>query len=96
MKANYEVYQVNSDVYGVSTYMSKEGPTNHFAIFPARVSYVTVSHNEKTNKTDIDYLLMTPDGQDWGDSVDADMVSDSFEELTLRLKVIWDAHANTF
>ena len=97
MKVKYEAYEMGSDVWGISDYLNDKGePTQHYAIFPAKVKDIYFSYDKETNKIKQSYWLMTPDGSEWGDEVDADDVSDTFEELVAKLKEIWIKHANTF
>jgi hypothetical protein len=44
----------------------------------------------------ITYDLKTPSGKQWGYCVKDEYVSENFEELCNKLKLIWEKHANTF
>jgi len=96
MKVQYEVYKVNSKVWAISEYLKKEGSTHHYAIFPCIVSGVFISTNKETGQETIEYDMKTPKGDIWGDSVNSDVVSDNFQVLVEKLKLIWEQNANVF
>lgn len=96
-KTTYEVYELGSKVWGISHIYSEGKQTDNCAIYPATVDSVYLAYDiSKPNNAKIEYLLKTPEGEDWGDSVDAEYVSDVFEEVVARAKVDWDKHASTF
>jgi hypothetical protein len=95
MKAKYEVYEIGSSVWGISRYWSDGKQTDHCSIYQAKVKAAYLQTNTKTNSVDVEYWLETPDGQEWGCEVSADCVSDSFEELVLRMKLEWTRNSNT-
>lgn len=77
-------------VFGLSRYHSNGKVTDHIAIYPAKVQSVTLSVNKKTGENEIDYWLMTPEGDDWGDSVSADNVALTREKLLDKIIPEWD------
>jgi hypothetical protein len=91
MKKKYELYEMNSDVYAISENNTK-GSENHFAILPVRIRTGYVEFNSQTNKIDISYWLSDRNGVEWEESISADKVSDSFDELVAKCKLIWDKH----
>jgi hypothetical protein len=95
MKTTYEVYKINSKVYGISRWHQDGKATDHLAIYEARVKGVYIEYNETLNNIGVTYLLTTPvSGEAWGDSCFAEDVSDSFEELVERIKPEWLANSN--
>lgn len=95
-KVKYEAYEIGSKVFGISNYYKDGKPINYVAIYEAIVEDVSIRYDEKTNAIEISYMLKTPSGEDWGDSVDESSVSDSFDELVQRMKIKWFAESNTF
>jgi hypothetical protein len=94
MKTKYEAYAVGSQVWALSRYNDSNGETDHCAIYPAIVGSITIDQDDATNSHIIEYWVKTPKGDDWGDSVEAEWVSDSFEELVEKLKEEWTRNAN--
>lgn len=86
-----EILLPNTEVYGMSRYHSSEGvPTDHIAIYPAKISTVYIDANEETGEMEISYWLKTPDGDDWGDNVPASEVAKTREELLSKIIPEWD------
>jgi hypothetical protein len=97
MKTKYEAYKVGSEVWAISRYSDKDGnPTDHCAIYQARVQTVYIQLDEKTNSIETEYWLETPSGDDWGCEVKGSEVSDSFDELVTKLRSEWIRNSNTF
>lgn len=94
MKTKYEVYEIGSQVWALSRYRATSGDTDHCAVYPAIVHGITIDQDDKTNGISVEYWVKTPKGDDWGDSVEAEWVSDSFEELVTKLKEEWTRNAN--
>ena len=94
MKTKYEVYKIGSKVYAIADYYKDGKPTNYIAIFEASIIGIQIDYKKETIKTEISYWLSTPDGEEWGDSVKEDYVSDKFDELTNKMKKIWSTMAN--
>ena len=95
-KVKYEAYEVGSKVFGISHYYKDGKPINYVAIYEASVGDVSFRYDEKTNALEVSYMLKTPSGEDWGDSVDESCVSDSFDEIVQRMKTKWFAESNSF
>jgi len=95
-KVKYEFYEIGSKVFSINHYYKNGNPINYISIYEATVEDVTIGYNKQTNKSEVSYLLKTPDGSDWGDSVTEDCVSDSFDELVQRMKPKWLAESNSF
>ena len=95
-KVKYEAYEVGSKVFAISHYYKDGKPINYVAIYEASVGDVSFRYDEKTNALEVTYMLKTPSGEDWGDSVTEDCVSDSFDEIVQRMKIKWFAESNTF
>lgn len=93
MKQKYEGYKVGSEVWAISKSLKE---TDSCSIYPAKVKGFVVEYEAKNNKIQTQYLLETPSGQEWGNYVDAEDVSDSFDELVNKMKEIWTKNANTF
>jgi len=96
MKVKYEAYEVGSKVFAISSYYKDGKQTNYVSIYEATVEDVAIGYDKKSNAIEISYMLKTPSGEDWGDSVTEDCVSDSFDELVQRMKPKWFAESNTF
>lgn len=94
MKSSYKAYKINSSVWAISAYYKDGKPTTYVAIFPARVKSVYFDYNAKTDQIDCSYWLLTPDGQEWGEEVFANEVSDEFDVLAQKMKQIWADSAN--
>lgn len=95
-KVKYEAYEIGSKVYAISSYYVNSKRSNFVAIYEAIVVDVTIGYDKKTNALELSYLLKTPNGEEWGDSVMEDDVSDSFDELVARMKPKWLAESNSF
>lgn len=97
MKKQYDLYEVGSDVWGISRYNDSDGnPTDHCAIYQAKVVTAYVQMDKKKNRIEVEYWLSTPSGEEWGTEVKEEDVSDSFEELVGRMKKEWIENSNTF
>jgi hypothetical protein len=95
-KVKYEAYEVGSKVFAISHYYKDGKPINYVAIYEATVEDVSIGYDKNSNNIEKSYMLKTPSGEDWGDSVTEDCVSDSFDELVQRMKIKWLAESNTF
>jgi len=95
-KTNYRAYAIGTKVWGISRMNSQGKETDHVAIYQAVVEDVTFTYDEKTNKVRVLYMLKTPSGEDWGDSVYEDSVDESFEVLNEKMKSEWINNSNTF
>lgn len=89
MKETVEIYAINSEVWAISLYHSSDGCENHLAIFKAKVKNAYIEKNEFDNII-VEYMLTTPSGVEWGDTVMGGYVSDNFDDLILVAKKIWD------
>lgn len=96
MKTNYELYELNSSVYGISRYLNNGKISDHCAIYDAIVESISIYYDEKTDSMKVEYWLKTPDGQSWGDSCPQGDVSDDFIELIDRIRGVWRLNSNTF
>lgn len=97
MKVEYSVYDVDSKVFAINRMHDKEGkPTNFITIYDAVVDNVYIGKDKPTNSIKIEYWLRTPDGNEWGDVVSSDDVSDNFDELVSKIKPLWLSESNTF
>lgn len=96
MKTNYELYELNSSVYGISRYLNDGKISDHCAIYDAIVESISIYYDEKTNSMKVEYWLKTPEGKSWGDSCPQDNVSDNFDELINKMRSIWRLNSNTF
>jgi len=95
MKVKYDAYEINSKCWAISNYFDKDAKdTHHYAIFPVIITGFSVDYNNKTNEVDCIYYVKTPEGKEWGDSVESEFVSDSFDELVAKLKIVWENNAN--
>ena len=95
-KVKYEAYEIGSKVFALNHYSNDGKQTNFITIYNAIVDDVTICYDKKTNDVEISYMLKTPDGEQWGDTVIEEYVSDSFDELVQRIKPKWLAESNTF
>lgn len=98
-KTTYEGYAIGSIVFAISEYRPKEIEkvvhSPYVAIFTAIVKEVWFSMDSKTNQTIVEYGLVTPAGEDWGDSVGSHHVSDKIDDLVEFMKPIWQTQSNT-
>jgi hypothetical protein len=95
-KTSYSVYSIGSPVYGISRHYKDHKPTDQVAIYEAIVDGASIDYDKNTNTNKITYMLKTPNGEEWGDSVDEKEVSDDFDELTHRIKEEWSKNSNSF
>jgi len=95
-KVKYEAYEIGSKVFGMNHYHTDGKQTNFITIYEAIVDDISIIYDKKTNAIEISYMLKTPDGEQWGDSVTEEYVSDSFDELVARIKPKWLAESNSF
>lgn len=97
MKTNYELYELNSQVYGISRHSNSDGkPGDHCAIYDAIVESISIHYDDKLESMVVEYWLKTPDGQSWGDSCPQGDVSDNFDELIKKIRSVWRLNSNTF
>ena len=96
MITSYEVYKIGSKVYGISKWYHEGKETDHLAVYDARVKGVCLEYEEETNQVVASYQLTTPSGNEWGDFVPQDQVSDSFEDLIEKVKLEWMQNSNRF
>ena len=79
-------YEPGSEVYAISFWRDNGNPGDHLAIYKAKVS----SWSYDAEENDVIYYLESPkNGRWWGDSVKAEHVSDSFDELLAYAKELW-------
>lgn len=96
MKTKYELYELNSQVYGISRYLNNGKISDHCAIYDAIVESISIHYDDKLQSMVVEYWLKTPDGQSWGDSCPQGDVSDNFDELINKMRSIWRLNSNTF
>ena len=87
-KTTYTIFafEPGSEVYAISLWHDNGCPTDHLAIYKARV----VSWHYDSDDKDVTYWLETPkEKKAWGDSVKGEFVSDSFENLLNYVKELW-------
>ena len=84
---NYTIfaYEPGTEVYAISFWHDNGDPTDHLAIYKARVA----SWHYNTDDKDVVYWLASMDGKQWGDSVEGQYVSESFDELVTYAKELW-------
>jgi len=86
-------------VFAIAEYRPKEIEKGvhspYVAIFNAIVKDVWFSIDKKTTLPRVEYGLATPNGEDWGDSVEDYHVSDKIEDLVEFMKPIWKVQSNT-
>jgi len=78
-------YAPGTEVYAISRWHDDGDPTDHLAIYKARVA----SWHYDTDDKDVVYWLASMNGKQWGDSVEGQYVSDSFDELVTYAKELW-------
>ncbi len=91
-KTTYTIfaYEPGTEVYAISLWYDKNQPTDHLAIYKARVGTWSYDAEEK----DVLYYLESPNGRKWwGDSVKGEFVSENFEDLLAYAKEIWKNEA---
>lgn len=87
-KTSYTIfaYEPGTQVYAISLWHDKSQPTDHLAIYKAKVASWSYDAEEK----DVMYYLESPrDGKWWGDSIKGEYVSESFDELLEQAKELW-------
>ena len=94
MKENYEAYKLLSQVYAISRWYKDGKPTNSCEILPAVVEEINLK--QEGINIHVSYWLATPNGKEWGDSIDSEYVSDDFNELVLKMKKVWEDNAEEF
>lgn len=87
MKKQYQGYDIGSKVFAISTCLSENKDTYHYAIFPVIIKSVMFNENS------VEYEVTTPKGKLWNDVVSNNEISDSFTVLANKLKSIWIEHA---
>lgn len=79
-------FEPGSEVYAISLWHDNGTPSDHLAIYKARVGSWSYDSDEK----DVMYYLESPkSGKWWGDSVKGEFVSDNFDELLAYAKELW-------
>jgi len=79
-------YKPGTEVYAISRWYDDGDPTDHLAIYKARVE----SWHYDSDDKDVVYWLANMDGEPWGDSVEGQYVSESFDDLMLDAKKLWN------
>lgn len=79
-------YEPGTEVYAISMWYDHNQPTDHLAIYKAKVTSWSYDAEEK----DVIYYLESPkDGKWWGDSIEGEYVSHNFDELLEIAKELW-------
>lgn len=78
-------YEPGTEVYAISRWHDDGDPTDHLAIYKARVE----SWHYDSNDKDVVYWLESMEGKPWGDHVEGQYVSENFEELLTYAKELW-------
>jgi len=79
-------FEPGSEVYAISMWHDNGRPTDHLAIYKARVASWSYDAEEK----DVIYYLESPrDGKWWGEGIKGEYVSDSFDALLNYAKELW-------
>jgi hypothetical protein len=86
-KTTYTIfaYEPGTEVYAISLWYENNRPTDHLAIYRAKVSSWSFDAEEK----DVMYYLESPDGKWWPESIKGECVSESFDELLEQAKELW-------
>jgi len=86
-KTQYTIfaYEPGTEVYAISMWHDNGKPTDHLAIYKAKVASWSYDAEEK----DVLYYLESPGGKWWGDSIKGEYVSESFDELLGYAKELW-------
>ncbi len=87
-KTTYTIfaYEPGTEVYAISLWHNDGTPSDHLAIYKARVSTWSYDAEEK----DVMYYLESPkEGKWWGDAIKGEYVSESFDELLEQAKQLW-------
>jgi len=95
-KTTYQGYAIGSKVFALAEYRPKgqEGHSPYIAIYNAVVKDVWFSIDKTTGVPQVEYGLITPGGEDWGDSVEGQHVSDDINDLVEFMKPIWEHNSN--
>lgn len=79
-------FEPGSEVYAISMWHDNGRPTDHLAIYKAKVA----SWSYDAEENDVLYYLESPrDGKWWGDSIKGEYVSDNFNDLLTYAKELW-------
>jgi hypothetical protein len=78
-------YEPGTEVYAISRWHDNGDPTDHLAIYKARVT----SWHYDTGDKDVVYWLESMDGKEWGDYIEGQYVSQSFDDLLFDVKKLW-------
>jgi hypothetical protein len=86
-KTTYTIfaYEPGTEVYAISLWHDNGIPSDHLAIYKARVT----SWHYDTDDKDVIYWLETIGNKAWPDSVKGEYVSESFEDLLTYAKELW-------
>jgi hypothetical protein len=87
-KTTYTIfaYEPGTEVYAISMWSDNGRPTDHIAIYKAKVSSWSFDAEEK----DVMYYLETPrEGKWWGEAIKGENVSDDFNQLLEYAKELW-------
>jgi hypothetical protein len=87
-KTTYTIFafEPGTEVYAISIWHDNNRPTDHLAIYKAKVA----SWSFDAEENDVMYYLESPkDGKWWGDAIKGEFVSDSMDELITYAKEIW-------
>lgn len=93
-KINYSGYELGQEVYAISRRYSDGKPTDSVSIYKARVSSVTFEKNPITGEIEADYMLKTPNGECWGDSVGENEIGEYPIELVNYMLPEWIRNSN--
>lgn len=78
-------YDVGTEVYAISVWYNHNEPTDHLAIYKAKV----ISWSYDAEENEILYYLESRAGKWWGDSIKSGHISTDFDELIQIAKKIW-------
>ena len=83
-----DAYDLGEKVYALVEYNVSD-KTSTWSIQEAYIGSIYVE-KEGSNRN-ISYLLKTPSGEEWGDSIEAELVHSDFDILLARLREIWNS-----
>lgn len=94
MKTSLKYYEIGSTVYAADHYHVNGKQSLYLSIREAVVKSINIDRNEDNLALEVSYWLATPKGEDWGDCVLSQYVSDSYAKLVESLRQEWMAGSN--
>jgi hypothetical protein len=83
----YEGYSLGSKVWAIGEYHIEGKASEYVVIVPAFIKDANFA--QQGDGQEVTYLLRTPEGKDWGDSLDESLVFGCFADACDYMQIRW-------